>query len=320
MGTQQQINGIRLSHDFIQLGQETDTVKERPLNPLYLTLGSEEINLVLLILNLTGGRASFCGLATSGQTRLPSFDGNPDMSCCEPVSTVSVFPHRGRLELLGTLLSCAGDRLLSLSSSHAMISLVVRSADSKDLADRLCESLGLPDSKIIVEQPEDKKELSEFIRRRYPQTRAVYVEDKIKTYGIDIRSNLNLGTLTSDGAAAMEGLAVQLSDRLDSPLIHASGSGRVSGRFSLGLVTENPIGIKELDNRAVDLVSFYGPHYGDRYGIAGRALECLFDHGIRVWLAGCAGASVTVAVDKNQGKPAGQALSRVFEIPGQGPV
>ncbi len=45
-------------------------------------------------------------------------------------------------------------------------------------------------------------------------------------------------------------------------------------------------------DQAVELVSFQGPHFGDRYGIADAALNALAVQGVPLLALACTGASV----------------------------
>jgi hypothetical protein len=65
----------------------------------------------------------------------------------------------------------------------------------------------------------------------------------------------------------------------------------------------------------VELVSFQGPHYGDRYGIASAALRALAVHEIPLLGFICAGASVYLIIRPGQGHAARTALEEAFMEP-----
>jgi aspartokinase len=65
----------------------------------------------------------------------------------------------------------------------------------------------------------------------------------------------------------------------------------------------------------VEVVYFYGPHFGDRYGIAEAALKVLTESGIRATASACSGSCVYLVLPEGQSEEAVRALSRTFEIP-----
>ncbi|MEJ2656266.1 MAG: hypothetical protein P8012_03605 [Desulfobacterales bacterium] len=65
----------------------------------------------------------------------------------------------------------------------------------------------------------------------------------------------------------------------------------------------------------VELISFQGPHFGDRYGIADIAFKVLDDHKIPILIAACSGASVYLVLPENKLREARPLLAEVFETP-----
>ncbi|MFH0994586.1 MAG: hypothetical protein V1844_03700 [Pseudomonadota bacterium] len=66
----------------------------------------------------------------------------------------------------------------------------------------------------------------------------------------------------------------------------------------------------------VELVYFQGPHYGDRYGIAGAAVTALAKHDVPLLAVVCTGASVYLITPKGMACAAGNALGKAFSTPG----
>jgi hypothetical protein len=66
---------------------------------------------------------------------------------------------------------------------------------------------------------------------------------------------------------------------------------------------------------AVDLISFHGPHFGDRFGIFNTAMACLNKASLPVLLAGCTGASIFMALPETLGQKTLPALAEGFESP-----
>jgi aspartokinase len=65
----------------------------------------------------------------------------------------------------------------------------------------------------------------------------------------------------------------------------------------------------------VELISFQGPHFGDRYGIADTAFKILDDHKIPILIAACSGAAVYLVLPEKKVHEAGPLLAEVFEVP-----
>jgi hypothetical protein len=181
------------------------------------------------------------------------------------------------------------------------------------------------------------------------ETFAVYWEPIIKTYGIAVRTGLSLISLDLpfDRLREGEGFLSCIASRFSGSLILIfSGPASSSGlRLNLlldqspekrdGLETDEAIeknvqpakprdtdtsafdgggsGLR-VDN-AVELVYFQGPHYGDRYGIAGAAVSALAQHDVPLLAVVCTGASVYLITPKGMACAARNALGKAFSTP-----
>jgi aspartokinase len=65
----------------------------------------------------------------------------------------------------------------------------------------------------------------------------------------------------------------------------------------------------------VELISFQGPHFADRYGIADSAFKALDNHGIPILIAACSGAAVYIVLPENKLQEARFFLNEAFEVP-----
>ena len=65
----------------------------------------------------------------------------------------------------------------------------------------------------------------------------------------------------------------------------------------------------------VELISFQGPHFGDRYGIADTAFKTLDDQGIPILIAACSGAAVYIVLPEKKLHQARALLAEAFRIP-----
>jgi aspartokinase len=65
----------------------------------------------------------------------------------------------------------------------------------------------------------------------------------------------------------------------------------------------------------VELISFQGPHFGDRYGIADSAFKALDKQGIPILIGACAGASVYIVLPEKKLDGARASLTEAFTAP-----
>ena len=65
----------------------------------------------------------------------------------------------------------------------------------------------------------------------------------------------------------------------------------------------------------VELISFQGPHFGDRYGIADTAFKALARQGVPILITVCSGAAVYIVLPENKLHEARFFLNEAFEVP-----
>ncbi len=306
------INGIRLNRKFIQVTQE-----DFPSSPpLYEVLESGKMNMVCMVLSTLSERPFVSGTLAStyfGQL----VNKNAQWQCLPDVCTLSVYPHHYNLEFLGALLHMLGTRKLGfhyLVSSHSMLTFVARESQVARLIHLLSTGFDLPDSHAPFEQ-EENDELALFIKKKYPETRATYVEERIKTYGMTLIKDVYLKgyEFTFED---LSGFGKKLEkqgkgERFSHITAYMTPDQRIHLYPVTGKPDDNPGGML----CPAELLSFYGPHFGDRYGIMSRALKCLSQHDIPVLQAGCTGASICMVLSRARGESAEQALKDVFENP-----
>jgi hypothetical protein len=316
MNDKLKINGIRLNKDFIQLTQERISGTGDMSVPLYQILDASRINMVFMALN-TIGRPFISGTIASkhfGQLSLQT-----DISACHPtVCTVSIYPHHYRLRLLGFFLSLIGRQKVFfryLMSSGSMLTLVVDQKNCDSLIHLLSEEFDLPRSHVPFEQGENE-ELTRFLKKKFPETRANYVEKKIKTYGITIVPDLILGyyMFSFDLLAEYGKKMKDMEDKKDT-FSYLSAHMTASLQTHLFLLSKKLLDIPARETCPADLLTFHGPHFGDRHSIVSRALNCLAENFIPVLQVGCTGASISIVLPRGNGKSAKQALMNVFEAP-----
>lgn len=350
--SQIRINGIRLNSGLIHLSQLPVAGDTESGIPLYQSLAREGINVSCLGLRTDVlGTSVFCchenapikpdvkpGVQSGQNYPDPPEKSFPDAS--SNVCTISVYPHNSSMNTLGVLIELFGKNQIGfqqMTSSNAMITFVVDRAYQKNLLELLEEKFDLPPTHTPFQQ-DFNDETAAFVKKRYPETRATYVEEKIKTYGIQTITGLEMFEISFDPNIADHlmicGRALQTLARLEKKFYFTAALGRGRDEARLFCLTD-PVTdlVKDREIQAffsrlkaageidicqplsVDLVNFHGPHFGDRFGIFNTAMRCLKDTSIDVLLAGCTGASICMVLPVNQGKNAVAALGKGFETP-----
>jgi len=306
------INGIRLNRKYIQVTQEDFSSHF----PLYEVLESGKMNMVCMVLSTVGERSFVSGTLASKYFGELADRGN-QWQCLSDVCTLSVYPHHYNLEFLGALLDMLGTRKQGfhyLVSSHSMLTFVAHEAQVAGLIHLLSTGFDLPESHAPFEQ-EENDELALFIKKKYPETRATYVEERIKTYGMTLVKDVYLKGYEFS-FEDLPGFGKRFQEQgKGERFSHITAYMTPDQRIHLFLVTGKPHDNSGGLSCPVELLSFYGPHFGDRYGIMSRALKCLPQHDIPVLQAGCTGASICMVLPKARGEAAEQALKDVFENP-----
>lgn len=164
------------------------------------------------------------------------------------------------------------------------------------------------------------------------ETIAVYWEENIRTYGIQVEKTLCLvqaDILPTRLAALGQQLAELGQGKTKTRLILAHhfepGLLRLSMvfeekwkerlvKFCAQPAVEDASQYIVIDS-PVEMLYFHGPHYGDRYGIAGMAGHALKNKNIRYIAMGCSAASVHFIFSENRADKAKKALGSVFKTP-----
>ena len=164
------------------------------------------------------------------------------------------------------------------------------------------------------------------------ETIAVYWEPKPKTYGFKEVIDLSLLNIEiRPGKMHQWGLwLMELADlNIGFHLILAKYS--THQKLRLYILLEKPwvdrvlsyIGKKiDLDSvkdfylrSPVELISFQGPHFGDRYGIADTAFKALARQGVPILITVCSGAALYIVLPENKLHEARPLLAEAFEVP-----
>jgi aspartokinase len=163
------------------------------------------------------------------------------------------------------------------------------------------------------------------------ETTATYWEARIKTYGFHRVTDLCLFELAVDNLKiSLLGHALCRMGEEGIPLVltfSQIASQGLSACFVVPRLFEGRVlnGLQEAADLGdgvvrqvlpVEVVFFYGPHFGDRYGIAVAALQSLAGGGIHTTAAACSGSCVYLVLPEGRSEEAVRVLSEVFEIPG----
>ncbi len=165
------------------------------------------------------------------------------------------------------------------------------------------------------------------------ETIAVYWEPRIKTYGFTkvrglslIKFGLSSAQMSEAGLelwrlgdAGVEfylilgqdlggqGLSMQMliRDQWEQKIVECVE--QVISREPGGVINVIP---------SVGLIHFYGPHFGDRYGIADTVFDALAKGDVPLLAAGCSASSIYLVFPEERLSESEKILSEVFELPG----
>jgi aspartokinase len=164
------------------------------------------------------------------------------------------------------------------------------------------------------------------------ETIAVYWESKPKTYGFKEVTDLSLINIAiKPGEMGQWGLwLLELAD-LDIGFHLSIVKYSNRQKLRLYILLEKfwaDSGLSNIDKRIdletqknfhltspVELISFQGPHFGDRYGIAHTAFKTLDDQGIPILVTACSGAAVYIVLPEKKLQEARPLLAEAFEAP-----
>lgn len=158
------------------------------------------------------------------------------------------------------------------------------------------------------------------------ETTATYWEARIKTYGFHRMTELCLFELSLENFEIPRlGHALCRMGEEGIPLVLTfaqvasqglSTSFVVPRRFE-GAVRDRLREAVDLDRQgfSVEVIFFYGPHFGDRYGIAEAALQTLAGVGIYPAATACSGSCVYLVLPEGRSEEAVRVLSESFDIP-----
>lgn len=164
------------------------------------------------------------------------------------------------------------------------------------------------------------------------ETTAVYWESKIRIYGFREKTGLSLFTLVfpadqveswgeriqamaqDDGSFDLIFFQEMDINRLKICLV-LSEKPNDSCRLQLDKAVQKDAGTTFTVDFPVEMISFHGPHFQDRFGIASAAFDALEKADFSILASGCTGTSIYIVLPENKARPAVEHLAETFIIP-----
>lgn len=331
------MSGLRVSGRLFRIEQVFDEEPDPRRVPLYRKFAADRVNISFLYADGLEPAKRICCLVEREivsrfgdvpvrSFKLPAHPQGPE------AALVSVFPHSFDPVAVGAALGAFGMEDLAwhyMATSGSMVSFVIDYERRENAVAALENHIDFPEAHGPLCPGMEYDPIARSLKIA-PETVARYVEPKIRTYGINVQTGLKLFSLQMQADAFeqwsrvasergfrfwfasafntsdIDGIALEML--LKPPDIERNEADIES------LVVNDLAGSTEFREKA-EMVSFHGPHFGDRYGIADKAIGSLKSAGVSVWLAGCVGATVTAVIPPDMSDKAVKALSEAFEIP-----
>ena len=233
------------------------------------------------------------------------------------VGTISLFPHKASLEIFAQLISTFAAKSIPIYGISTSVSALVVHTDYTLLEKAVDAVL------TFAELPKNHTPLRPVVvlGGEEVETIAVYWEPKIRIYGMDIVKNL-----------CYLKIACSAADLCDEKWIKLIGgnyrfrlvTGRVDDQkdFCLEIVVDKKEAARLMEDLSpmtirdkVEMISFHGPHFQDRYGIASMAFNQLHDEKIQLLTTGYTGTSVQLVVTEGMAENVASSLDSTFIVP-----
>ena len=327
------IGGIKLSPELSQFScsypQDTPTF----FTPLLKAIADEQINIVYFSLTNSGEvlNLHFCVEAIHRPAvenlLLPYEYKVCNIRTLPSIGTVTVFPHRNSLNLLGRVLTACGPEPLSISGLLTSISALSFTAPYEmldDIVAKLTNLFDLPENHAPF-RPQS-------ILVNMIETRAVYWEPVIRVYGIDVMKDVTLLDL-SFSAQDMLLLGKLLTEHSENDrgfimvLLEAARDGihRMILAMHRGAAKRLVDHLENCQQKGytppitttekLEVLFFHGPHFQDRYGIVEALFRSFAKQDITLHLVGCTGTSVYLVVGDGESARARDMLAGDFIVP-----
>lgn len=164
------------------------------------------------------------------------------------------------------------------------------------------------------------------------ETAAVYWESKVRIYGFRERIGLSFFTLVFPAdrlehwgteIQAMEGdngafelvVVQEIDKKFQKFILVVTEKPDCSYRHRIEEAVQKEEGTSFAVDFPVEMISFHGPHFQDRYGIASAAFEALEKSDFPILASGCTGTSIYLVLPENKARSAVSHLGETFIIP-----
>ena len=338
------INGLKISGELCLVRLYEDS-RDSGLLPAFCSLlAGSQINMLFLSTESdAGGTRTTCCVDAAHEALLKSVLRAEPMlqeraEFTAGAGLLTLFPHRSRLTLFGRSLRAltqADLRVFAVASSVGTLTYVLEYAQLDKAAEVMQACFEFAGNHapfkadlLLRREPCGGPE----IRGETKETRAVYWEPQIKTYGFQVVKNLALYTyrLPADRPAEWTRAIKRIED--EATRFHLL-QARLRGSFALDLqflcepeqgaplarriAVEIPAaGDRLLVTAPVELIFFQGPHFGDRFGIADSTFKALKEKTDVLLAAVFACASIYLMLPEGAADETRTRLAAAFQTPG----
>jgi len=325
------LGGITLSDELVQLDILDSGDSNERLLALLGRIASARVAIPHLHQARAGGemQSTLCLPAEDFVSLSHDPDGELDGQWCtvrRSVGTISLFPHCFDLALYGRVIHVLHKRGIPVHGISSSVSALVIHTDYCRLEDAVAAIL------TVCHLPENHTPLRPvpLLDGQAVETVAVYWEPRMRIYGMDIQRELNLIQLECDPEAFIHDQWLQLGARQEKFRLLVTQTGEERRSRCMFLIRQNDhsairavlTGLLGKNFRArliaeeqADMVSFHGPHFHDRYGIAELTYSSLKKTGCRMLASGCTGTSVNIVVAGGQAEAVAERLRQVCIVP-----
>ena len=241
---------------------------------------------------------------------------------------LSLFPHKNNPAVTGTLfetLTEQGFTPEALANSPSAVSVVLK----EEFVNQASDALFGPFSFSAYRTPTDWKLAQKGKEQLYKEVVASYQEKKPKVYGLNYRDSQMLLIVKLDMTKIgffgkilneLAPMAMDLSFLASSPEDHGKVHiffclPKSASKFQNDLINRIAPNMVIEEVASAAMFSMTGPHFGDRYGIAGELLSSLHKTGIDLLALACTIASIRGVVPSSQIESTIQTIKNCFEVP-----
>lgn len=240
--------------------------------------------------------------------------------------TITIFPHRFSLELFSRVTSALARADIPCLGVSSSISALVMHCPFSEIDRAVAAVL------TECELPQNHTPLRPVVLLgdQPVETVAKYWEPKIRIYGMEVqnrltriswqlRSELCRENLYRQIGSKGEKFSLLLGQYQENSVFHGelltTECWQMNTLQTIRAILTGDFNLGYFKNEKVDLVTFHGPHFHDRYGIAERVFVALQKVGIDLLLSGCTGTSVHLVVGVGQGNRTAECLAEVCIVP-----